>query len=128
SSVCQKQRTAKEPFSVSYITKAPYAPDNIGIDPLREGIALEHSTVFEPEDVKTFPIGMIIEFANVRHEAFTIFELIEHECEQLLVVALLGEFSRNSPQGEKPLVMGGHLALAVHNQNAVRCGFDRSLQ
>jgi hypothetical protein len=71
---------------------------------------------------------MIIEFANVRHEAFTIFELIEHECEQLLVVALLGEFSRNSPQGEKPLVMGGHLALTVHNQNAVRCGFDRSLQ
>src|SRR5712692_143922 len=71
---------------------------------------------------------MAIELAYPAEEAVRILELIEHECEQSLVIAVLGELRRNLPQGKERLIVGGDLALPVHHQNPIRRGIDRRLQ
>ena len=88
-------------------------------------VPLEHPSILELQHIEARLFGRCIERAHLGEKGFGLLELLQDEFQELRVVHACGELFRDAPKLQESLVEPDQLAVHVHHQDSVRCGFER---
>ena len=111
-------------FLLRDIPKAPDPTDHLIVQKLRARIPLKNSPVLEYQRITAGLLRMGIQINHLFHELLGVSQLLDHMIQQGLVISRLQQGWRNAPQINKPLVISFQTPFVVHDEDAIRGGFD----